>query len=83
MTSARQSHASVLLDTGQVLIVGGAEVGLKSAELYDPASGIFKATGAMVSSRLFPIATALPNRKVLIVGGSSEAGVPDAELYFY
>jgi WD40 repeat protein len=84
MTAARHKHAAVLLPSGKVLIVGGSDNRdwrgeYSSAELYDPATGAFSATGAMNTSRFkLPEAVVLlPNRKVLIAGGGSFAEVYD------
>lgn len=53
---------------------------LASAELYDPATGIWAATGNMGTARNGHTATLLPNGKVL-VGGSNGAALASAELY--
>lgn len=81
MTVARAGHTATLLGDGRVLIVGGeanplaASASGISAEIYDPASGTFAATGSMNQAHTFQSATLLTNGKVLIAGGG------DAELY--
>ena len=60
-------------------------VALDSAELYNPATGTFSATGSMNATRFdFQTATLLPNGQVLIAGGYSTdyaVPLPNAELY--
>ena len=85
MGTARDGHTSTLLSNGKVLVAGGANtfVFLASAELYDPATGIFSATGSMGVTRYNHIAALLPNGKVLVAGGTDSSGNPlaSAELY--
>lgn len=82
MTVARFNHTSTKLPSGHVLIAGGggptgvgsaSSVGstpsLVSAELYDPTSGSFTATGSMAGARYWHTATLLPDSRVLIAGG--------------
>jgi hypothetical protein len=83
MTVARHKHAAILLPSGKVLIVGGSDNRdwngeYASAEIYDPTSGTFSATGAMSTARFkLPAAVALlSSGKVLVAGGG-----PFAELY--
>jgi hypothetical protein len=73
----RVFHTATLLHNGKVLIAGGIS-GL-TAELYDPASGTFAATGSMSVVRQFHRATLLPNGRVLITGGNSTSTT--AELF--
>jgi Galactose oxidase, central domain len=83
MITPRVWHPATLLNNGQVLIAGGE--GIFSAELYDPETGAFLATGRMTTVRGLHTATLLPDGKVLIAGGRSrEAGpqrLASAELY--
>jgi hypothetical protein len=83
MTVARHKHAAILLRSGKVLVVGGSDNRdwhgeYASAEIYDPTTGTFTATGAMNIQRFkLPAAVALlPNGRVLVAGGG-----PFAELY--
>ncbi len=86
MTIARKSHTATLLATGQVLVAGGRDNNgnvLASAELYDPTTGKFTATGKMNDSRVSHTAALLATGQVLIAGGQNDSGavVATAELY--
>ena len=85
MTDARWYHTATLLPNGQVLVAGGNDIfnnKLSSAELYDPASGLWTATGRMTTERIDHTATLLPNGQVLVAGGyNSRAYLSSAELY--
>src|SRR5207302_1397917 len=56
---------------GKVLVAGGDGNGpsQESAELYDPASGTWTATGSLSPGTSEHTATLLPNGKVLVAGG--------------
>ena len=84
MTTARGYHTATLLPNGKVLIAGGESQQryVASAELYNPATGTFTATGSMNVARGAATATLLPDRQVLIVGGNIGQGpLASAELY--
>jgi len=78
------STATRLLD-GRVLVVGGngATAGA-SAEVYDPATGVFTLTGHLDVGRSGHAATLLPDGRVLVVGGlgtETNACLDSAEVY--
>jgi hypothetical protein len=82
MNARRYKHRSttILLPTGQVLVVGGSY----TAELYDPASNQFvKVNGSMGSDRLFSAATLLQNGRVLITGGYDESMTTSSRAWLY
>ena len=91
MIAARFWPTATLLNNGQVLIAGGADTNLSaaytdvvaSAELYNPATGNFTATGSMTGPREFHSATLLNNGQVLIAGGvdNNLDVLASAELY--
>ena len=53
LVTARTRHTATLLPNGKVLVAGGNDSGhaLSSAELYDPASGTWTATGSLGTAR--------------------------------
>jgi N-acetylneuraminic acid mutarotase len=85
MSTARAYHTATLLSDGRVLVTGGLSEGstqnpgppLASAEIYDPKTAVWNATGAMSSSRAGHRAMLLASGEVLVLGGSAVF----AELY--
>ncbi len=100
MNFSRVWHTLTLLPDGTVLVAGGETDGCSAgvqcvfagsvadAELYDPATGVFVATGPMTAPRETHTATLLKDGRVLIAGGTSYGGIgiffgstASAELY--
>jgi Galactose oxidase, central domain len=86
MVYARSDHCASLLPDGRVLIVGGGDANanlFKTAELFDPVTESFSATGNLNQARKGASATLLPNGKVLIAGGQDSGGtlLSSSELY--
>jgi hypothetical protein len=87
LISGRGLHTATLLPNGKVLIAGGfggdvSQTTFSSAELYDPATGLFTATtGGMIGARQLHAATLLGNGQVLITGGYNGGPLNSAELY--
>jgi large repetitive protein len=89
---ARHDYAIAKLANGQVLLAGGtynrshsargpkSEAASRVAELYDPATGAFRATGDMVNGRYAATASLLSDGRVLIVGGEGKNGDYDGYL---
>ena len=83
MLGPRTRHASVGLPDGKVLVLGGLSAFsggavLSTAEVFDPATGTFQATGSMNLAREWPGAVLLGDGKVLVASGTTD---PRAELY--
>jgi hypothetical protein len=84
MTAAREGQTAVLLHGGQVLVMGGSNSSgaLSSAELFNPSTGKFTATGDMGAARALFTATALPDGEALVTGGEVGGAVTSsAELF--
>ncbi len=75
MATRRARHTATLLLNGDVLVVGGAQVGAlssvnASAEIYHPATDSWRTvTPSMSTARVGQAAALLPNGDVLVAGG--------------
>jgi hypothetical protein len=86
LQTARYGQTATLLNTGKVLVTGGASANgtaLASAELFDPVTGVFTTTGSMQTARRAHMATLLASGKVLVTGGidANSKDLASAELY--
>ena len=96
MHNARHDHTATLLPDGTVLVTGGfagsdyttgpgqwcsGPPAPCSAELYDPGTGRWTATGRLHADRIRHTATLLPDGTVLVVGLGTPAAAAPAELY--
>jgi hypothetical protein len=84
MNAARTYVTGVVLDDGRVLVAGGVNStgALRSAEIWDPATGVWSFTGAMNERRSGQIMVKLRSGKVLVAGGSDGTTVfTSAEVF--
>jgi N-acetylneuraminic acid mutarotase len=91
MVQARAEFGVTLLANGQVLVAGGCTAydangcaaTTNKAEIYNPATGTWKATGALRGARHAMTATLLASGKVLVAGGATAASdaVNSSEIY--
>jgi hypothetical protein len=88
---AAVGRSATLLTKGKILFAGGSidtefnsggDLWYPYAELYDPSTGTFTASGNMTHARWGHAATLLPDGGVLITGGApADINVQSAELY--
>jgi N-acetylneuraminic acid mutarotase len=91
LATGRSGHSATLLADGRVLVAGGeaprtAGVAgtLRSAEIYDPATGTWSTTGAMTDARWGHQAVALADGRVLVIGGivnGADSGLAFCEVF--
>jgi hypothetical protein len=76
MTTGREGATATLVGTGRVLLAGGGNPsGLTSAELYDPSSRRWRATGSMTAVHKSGAAALLEDGRVLVAGTTEAADV--------
>ena len=87
MPHRRRDAMAVVLRNGDVLMMGGTGVGgdgahLRAAELFNPSTSTWTATGSMSTPRDGASAVLLRSGDVLVAGGRDDGGVLDsAEIY--
>jgi hypothetical protein len=90
MLATRERHGAVRLQDGRVLVAAGLGsmnpmdpygTTLASAEVYDPATGTWSATGGLATGRTYPTLSLLQDGRALIVGGSGAGPLTSAEVY--
>ena len=77
LVEPRSLQTATLLPDGTVLLVAGGTISqdqdvppLASAEIYDPATGVFRSAGSLAQGRILHTATLAPDGGVVIIGGS-------------
>ena len=86
LTTPRTRPGLALLADGRALVAGiggrlSDSVGAPGAEIYDPATNRWTATGAMTTARQNPAVAALPDGRVLAAGGANAGSLASAEVY--
>lgn len=88
MHAPRESFTLIALRSGKALAAGGCDdyycqTILRSAELYDPATGAWTTTGNMLQARYYHNATLLSTGQVRVTGGLNSAGTPASPNEIY
>ena len=93
LTDRRKDHSVLILRDGTVMVAGGRSSGggqrvprLKSAELYDPATGQWRYLAQMVNADLgreHPAATVLTDGRVFVSGGANSSNDPQKTTEIY
>jgi Galactose oxidase, central domain len=94
ITQLRAAHTATLLRDGRVLLAGGLtccqepnpspQFFADTAEVYDPASDTFTATGTLGAARGLHAAALLPDGRVLLTGGDgNDPGHPPLSTEIY
>ena len=83
--TGRYNAKAVLLPNGKVLVAGGL-IGYTeqaSCELYDPATGLWTATGSLATRRWGHTMSVLTNGEVLVAGGITNSNTYLASVEIY
>ena len=87
---SRFGHTATRLADGRVVIIGGYVgvgrdlLGTRQVELWDPATGTFRAAGRTLVPRNGSLSTVLlADGRVLIIGGADCDVPPDPKLWLY
>jgi hypothetical protein len=76
MTNGRAEYGLVSLLDGRILAFGGVDPAYEvqaGSELYDPASGVWHATGGLWLAVEWAAIQRLPDGRVLVAGGGLDA----------
>jgi len=86
--SARAGHAAALLEDGTVLVAGGQTrwfplpaLYTATANVYEPGTGTWSATGSMGTARRSFTLTRIPGGLVVAAGGRNSTALSSAERY--
>lgn len=84
MPSGRALHRALQLDTGRVLVAGGAasdrdEAGYRSAVIYDAAGNTWTPAAGLATGRWAFAAAVLADHRVLVAGGVVRSGLAAAD----
>ncbi|MFF8731198.1 Kelch repeat-containing protein [Streptomyces sp. NPDC015171] len=84
MPVGRNFHRALLLPSGRVLVLGGAnsatyDAGYAQTALYDPRSRVWLRAGGLRTGRYYCSATLLADGRVLAAGGTVRSGTADPE----
>lgn len=77
LNTARYAHAAVVLQNGNVLVVGGFDTSSTRTlvvEIYDATAGTWSTTGSLAAGRLDPWPVVLANGDVIVFGGNGTGG---------
>jgi N-acetylneuraminic acid mutarotase/sugar lactone lactonase YvrE len=89
LAAVRLAHTATLLANGKVLVAGGGSTNngdlmKSSAELYDPATGVWTSAGIMPSGAHFVHSAAmLSDGRVVVAGGRNTSAVLTAAVDIY